>query len=107
MDQTYHNNIQNAVNAAYQLCQQGLDVYFGVNPRTGQQSKKENVHWLSAFHAEVDYGQDGHKKQSEYATREEALEAIRNFKVNPTIVNHSGGGFHCYWVLNQQANIQR
>ena len=62
MDQTYHNNIQNAVNAAYQLCQQGLDVYFGVNPRTGQQSKKENVHWLSAFHAEVDYGQDGHKK---------------------------------------------
>ena len=41
---------------------------------------------------------------SPYATREEAIKAIRNCKVKPTIVNHSGGGFHCYWVLNQQAN---
>ena len=27
--QSYHHNIADAVKAAYQACQQGLDVYFG------------------------------------------------------------------------------
>ena len=60
--QSYHINIPDAVNAAYQACQQGLDVYFGISPRIGQASGKDNVHYLAAFHAEVDYGQAGHKK---------------------------------------------
>ena len=42
--QSYHGNIPDAVNAAYQACQQGLDVYFGVNPRVGQAGGKDNVH---------------------------------------------------------------
>jgi putative DNA primase/helicase len=50
---SYHNNVTDAANAAYQACQQGLDVYVGVNPRVGQAGTKENVHWLAAFHAEV------------------------------------------------------
>ncbi|MCU0614019.1 MAG: RepB family DNA primase, partial [Desulfobacterales bacterium] len=25
--------------------------------------------------------------------------------MKPTIVNHSGGGFHCYWVLNNPAMV--
>ena len=66
--QSYHGNIADAVNAAYQACQQGLDVYFGINPRVGQAGGKDNVHYLASFHAEVDYGQDGHKKKPEYET---------------------------------------
>jgi len=38
------------------LCNKGIDVYVGVNPRTGEAGKKENVHYLATFHAEVDYG---------------------------------------------------
>ena len=45
------------------LCNSGIDVYFGVNPRVGNAGKKENVHYLVAFHAEVDYGTDGHKQE--------------------------------------------
>lgn len=103
--QSYHNSIDGAVNTAYALCLDGLDVYFGVNPRVGQAGAKENVHWMIAFHAEVDYGQEGHKKKPEYDTREEAFEAITKFEFKPTIVNHSGGGFHCYWILNQSLNV--
>ncbi|MDB4304172.1 hypothetical protein N9934_05230, partial [Desulfosarcina sp.] len=103
--QSYHDSIPEAVNAAYQACQKGLDVYVGVNSRIGQASRKENVHYLVAFHAEVDYGQDGHKKKPEYETYEDALAAITAFEIPPTIVIHSGGGFHCYWVLKVPANV--
>ena len=105
MDQTYHNNVPGAINAAYQLCQKGHDVYVGVNPRVGKASTKENVHWLASFHAEVDYGQDGHTKKPEHATYDDALTAIKAFHIPPTLLNHSGGGFHCYWVLNEPVNV--
>jgi len=105
MDQTYHNNVPSAVNAAYQLCQQGLNVYVGVNPRVGSRSQKSNIHWLTAFHAEVDYGQAGHNTKPEYDTYDDALAGIKAFQIPPTLINHSGGGFHCYWVLNDPANV--
>ena len=103
--QSYHYNIADAVKAAYQACQQGLDVYFGVNPRIGKAGKKENVQYLSSFHAEVDYGKVGHKKKPEYGTYDEALRAIKAFEIPPSLIIHSGGGFHCYWILDIPANV--
>jgi len=88
------------------LCNSGIDVYFGVNPRVGNAGKKQNVHYLVAFHAEVDYGTDGHDKKAIHQTCEEAIAAINAFKMKPTIVNHSGGGFHCYWVLNTPLKVE-
>ncbi len=72
MDQTYHNNVPSAVNAAYLFCQQRLDVYVGVNPRVGSRSQKSNIHWLTAIHAEIDYGTAGHNKESKYDNYEDA-----------------------------------
>jgi hypothetical protein len=62
--QYFLNSESAAAEKAYQLLTQNIDVYFGVNPRIGNGGKKENVHYLSAFHAEIDYGTTGHKKQS-------------------------------------------
>ena len=73
----------------------------GVNPCVGRAGTKENVHWLVAFHAEVDYGQAGHNSKPEHDTYDDALAAIKAFNIPPTLINHSGGGFHCYWVLNE------
>ena len=94
-----------AAERAYQLFQQGIDVYFGINPRIGNGGKKENVQYLSAFHAEIDYGSTGHKKPPLHRTYEEALNAIQTFSLEPTIIIHSGGGFHCYWVLSNPAKV--
>ena len=82
-----------------------IDVYVGVNPRAGQQGKKENVHYLSSFHAEIDYGSLGHKKETEFANYQEALNAINKFNLTPSIVVHSGGGFHCYWVMRNPLRV--
>ena len=99
--QYFCQTIKEASEIAFNLCNSGIDVYFGVNPRTGKAGKKENVHYVSAFHSEVDYGTDGHKKGSDYENYDEAIEAVTKFNPQPTLINHSGGGLHCYWVLRK------
>ena len=96
---SFFSSTSTAAELSIDLCNKGIDVYVGVNPRTGQQGKKENVHYLSSFHAEIDYGNIGHKKGSEFGNYQEALDAINNFHLQPSAVIHSGGGFHCYWIL--------
>jgi len=103
--QRYCNLSEDAVKISYDFCESGMDVYVGVNPRIGKRGKKENIHWLTAFHAEVDYGKDGHKKKPEYDTHDEALKAIEGFEMKPTYIAHSGGGFHCYWVFNEPVKV--
>lgn len=103
--QNFYESETEAAEQVYQLFQQGIDVYFGVNPRIGNGGKKENVHYLSAFHVELDYGKTGHKKDSPYQTYEDALNSIQSFNPEPTIVVHSGGGFHCYWVLSNPIKV--
>jgi len=103
--QRYFNLPKDAAKIAYDFCEAEMDVYFGVNPRIGKAGSKINIHWLTAFHAEIDYGKDGHKKPSEYDTYDEALMAINNFEIKPTYITHSGGGFHCYFVLSEPVNV--
>jgi putative DNA primase/helicase len=104
--QYFYSSVENAALKAIELCSQGKEVYFGVNPRTGRGGKKKDVEWVSALHAEIDYGKDGHKKDSPHADYDEALAAINRFEYEPTLIIHSGGGFHCYWVLRNAINVK-
>jgi len=103
--QNFYGSEMDAAEQAYHLLQRGIDVYFGVNPRIGGAGKKENVHYVSAFHVEVDYGKTGHKKESPCQTYDEALNSIQSFNPEPTVIIHSGGGFHCYWVLSNPVKV--
>lgn len=98
----FFNSTQDACNKALQLSNN--DVYFGVNPRIDKNGKKENVKYLTSFHADIDYGPE-HKKPSKWATKSEALTAIEAFSLKPTYIVHSGGGFHCYWVLKEPLSV--
>ncbi|MEX1349163.1 MAG: hypothetical protein AB1Z31_15665, partial [Desulfobacterales bacterium] len=91
-EQYFCQTTKEAAEIAFDLCNSGIDVYFGVNPRTGKRGKKENVHYVAAFHAEIDYGSDGHEKPSDFKNYDEAIKAITKFKPQPTLINHSGGG---------------
>ncbi|MEI9477204.1 MAG: phage/plasmid primase, P4 family [Deltaproteobacteria bacterium] len=103
--QLFFSSQEEVAEKSWELCNQGIDVYFGVNPRTGKGGKKENVKWLSAFHAEVDYGTDGHKKAPTRLNYDEALSKIQEFRLKPTLIIHTGGGFHCYWVLSNPIEV--
>ena len=50
-EQHFCETIKDASEIAFDLCNCGVDVYFGANPRTGKAGKKENVHYVTAFHA--------------------------------------------------------
>lgn len=104
--QYFFDRTNEAAEKAYHLCNSGVDVYFGVNPRTGGRGRKENIHYLTVFHVEVDYGGDGHKKDSVHKTYNDAYNAINEFTPRPTLINHSGGGFHCYWVLKTPVAVK-
>jgi P4 family phage/plasmid primase-like protien len=91
---------------AFDLCNAGENVYFGINPRTDRGGKKENIKYLSSFHAEIDYGKEGHNKSNKHQTYEECLKTIQEFQIEPTLVIHSGGGFHCYWVLHNPDKVE-
>jgi len=104
--QSFYNSVDSAVEKAYNLCNERIDVYMGVNPRVKKGGKKENIKYLTTFHAEIDYGGIGHKKKPLYETTGEAFEGIKKFKYQPTVVNHSGGGFHCYWVLSKPVKVE-
>jgi len=103
--QAFFNSEFDAAVRVYEICNQGLNAYFGVNPRIGNKGKKENVHYVGAFHAEIDYGETGHKKGSPCKTYDEALSGIESFQPEPTMLIHSGGGFHCYWVLSNPVKV--
>ncbi len=105
-EQYFCQTIKEASKVSYKLCSSGIDVYFGVNPRTGKRGKKENVHYVTAFHAEIDFGSDGHKKKPDYKDYDEAIKAITKFQPQPTLTNLSGGGLHCYWVLNSPVKVK-
>ena len=104
---TFHSNYYTLIEEAYEGCSNGWNVHFGVNPRIGRSGKKENVKFLTCFHAEIDYGQAGHKKAQDYLTYEDALEAIKSYDIEPTITIHSGGGFHCYWILEDAIEVAK
>jgi len=104
--QDFFTSIDDAVNRAYELCIRGIDVYVGVNPRNGGGGRKENIDYIAAFHAEIDYGHAGHKKKPIYKSYDEAYRAIDEFSPAPTLINHSGGGFHCYWLLHPPVAVK-
>ena len=64
--QDFFSSKREAADWAYDLCNQGTDIYFGVNPRIGRKGKKENIRYLTCFHAEIDYGNIGHNKIPKY-----------------------------------------
>ncbi len=103
---SFYNSPVEAAEKAFDLCKSEIDVYFGVNPRDGRGGRKENVKYLTSFHSEIDYGEEGHQKPSRFRSYEEALNAIRKFLLEPTIIIHSGGGVHCYWVLTEPLQVQ-
>jgi hypothetical protein len=84
-----------------------LNYWFGValrhNPNGGT---KKDCALLTALFVDIDYGQKGHKKINRWKTQQEALDAIRNFPLKPSILVHSGYGYQAYWVLKEPVDLR-
>jgi len=73
-------------------------IFLGIQPRIRKSGKDQDVSHLITFWVDMD-GKDFDGGKSE------ALEKIRNFDLDPTIIVDSGNGFHVYWVLENPIEV--
>nr|WP_321258936.1 hypothetical protein [uncultured Pseudodesulfovibrio sp.] len=82
------------------------NVYYGLGlqakaPAPGKRGKAEDVTCITCLWVEIDVQGDGHKADNLPPTIEEALALAYRFPVPPSIIVMSGGGIHCYWLLDK------
>ncbi len=83
------------------------NIYFTINPNTSYDKDDEKpkyrlesgVKYVLNLQVDLDYGEDGHSKY--VMSKEEAYERIENLELEPTVVVHSGHGYHLYFTLNE------
>jgi hypothetical protein len=71
---------------------EGENVYFSVALRNGQDGTKESITQIACLHCDVDFKDIAESK---------AIEKIKAFQFQPTLIVRSGGGFHLYWRLKE------
>lgn len=82
------------------------DCYFGVAARKSKDNgRKENCSTLSALFVDIDYGSDGHKKESLFKCKEDVLDHIERFPIKPNIIVNSGHGYHLYWLFDKPLEL--
>ena len=99
--QKFYKTLDQAVNVANNLKDEGYDAYYALATfEDGRSRKTANVKQLRSLYIDLDCGPD-----KPYQTQAEALVALKSFcKVTnlpkPALVN-SGGGVHAYWALKE------
>lgn len=86
----------NRLDAVNRFCREHADseVYFGVAPRIGTgHGGLANCAPLACLWADIDFKD---------TPEPEAREALALMDSEPNIVVHSGGGLHCYWLLEEK-----
>jgi len=82
------------------------NLYFGVCPRQIKgNGKKESVQYVTALWVDVDYGEVGHKKRSEYSHYQEAFNIAKSMNPEPSLIINSGHGLHVYWLLERYVEV--
>lgn len=66
-------------------------VYAGINPRAGEVGNKEGTPYVFHVVADLDF-------KGEH-TSESRDQQLQDFPLSPTMVTHTGGGYHVYWGL--------
>ncbi len=109
-----------AVTATSRFVERGENVYFGValqdlearlrigsNGRpcdpTRVRGTNDTALVLPALHAEIDCISPG--KPSGVPSLDEALDALRELPLRPSILTFSGWGVHAYWLLREPADL--
>ena len=102
--QTFHADLDSAIDTANQYDSEGLHAYFGLATYEDDNSRKnDNVKYLKSFYLDLDCGVG-----KDYESQAQALQDLRSFcstlrLPRPTLVN-SGRGVHVYWLLTESVS---
>jgi hypothetical protein len=101
MPQAWVKDAKAAAEYIGRCVEHGDDVYVGALPRTRASGTTDAVGARRWLWGDIDYGTVGHKTAPVHATREAALLAVEPFP--PTMLVDTGGGFHAWWLLFDNA----
>ena len=108
----WFTGLQSATNWA--MSQAGeRHVYFGVALRqagvpgenNGKRGTKEETYSLPGVWCDLDFGSVGHANAT-FQDEEEAKGFLDQLPLAPSIIVHTGGGFHVYWIFTQPLTLQ-
>ena len=109
---SFHVPIQelHTIEPKVKLLTEKSNVYFGVglrkpNLNVSQRGAKNDITALTSLFIEIDIDTGNHKK-SDLPTYDEAKTVLNSFNLEPSIVNHSSGGFHVYWLLDEPIYLE-
>jgi P4 family phage/plasmid primase-like protien len=95
--QSFTRSIDNAVHQAMDLAS-GTNVYIGVATRKRHGGKKQDTSEFVSVYVDLDF-------KDLAGGEEEAKERLNALPLKPTMVVHSGGGYHLYWALHEPRAI--
>lgn len=97
--------LRDATDEIAKLNVQGWDAYYGVLPRIRRSGTAEDVYQgMNILWADLDsksFGEDGTQD-----SKEAALAALRKPVLQPQIIVDSGGGYHAYWLLDREMDLE-
>ncbi|OPX86078.1 MAG: hypothetical protein A4E53_03284 [Pelotomaculum sp. PtaB.Bin104] len=81
------------------------DVYFGVGLQaekltSSKRGTSDSVIAIGAIHVDIDCSGGSHAA-SNLPTFEEAIQLLNCLPIRPSIIIHTGGGLHCYWLFSK------
>ncbi|MGE5391118.1 MAG: phage/plasmid primase, P4 family [Deltaproteobacteria bacterium] len=97
--------LKEAVQLSEEMIKAGHDVYFGVGLQSQSyevniRGKAETISVIPGTWADIDIA-GIHSAENLPKTMEEARSIIAGFPFPPTIIVHSGGGLHVYWLFDR------
>ena len=101
---------QGIVFAVAQRVMRGIDNYYGVGLTRedlgpGLRGTKYDVVALPGFWMDIDVAGEGHASKS-LPSQEEAFGILETCPLEPTLIVHSGGGLHAYWLFEDALILQ-
>jgi hypothetical protein len=87
-------------------------VYFGVavqhpsrQPNPFQRSQNASAYVLPGLYFDIDLAYGAHAASALPATDTEALAFLAAFPAKPSLILHTGGGLHAYWLFETPASL--
>ena len=95
-----------AARACLEMVNRGLDVYFGVGLRekaltASTRGGTDTVVMIPGLWVDIDIAGPGHSSSELPPTTDDALQILNVLPFKHSVVVHSGGGLHAYWLFKE------
>lgn len=95
------SGIKEAVSHIFSI-DKNREIYFRCQVISKKDRNKESAEFLTFIYADIDLKKNTPESNKNYPTKEEVLAMFTSGTIpKPSIIIHTGNGYHCYWILKE------